>query len=222
MKKILFYLYAMTTIKTLTIKIISLIALPLFSYSQSLTKTVDFSDQVDDVYQQYEAWCVYACWEALGASVQCEGCDYYVNTYIVPYYNSDQNPYHQLVDTSVFNPTMADYVADITSPCGNGSEYSYFGVLSNTLTSYFNQEVYTGTFIGGITDTTQNLSGPLFAISTDPANGTGHCVLFFASRVYNNDPYDPNSTIYFMDPFHGAMASMTVDDFMDEYTQYFR
>jgi|SRR5690606_18103527 len=225
MKKNPFLFFTKTKhFKVIAILIFALLSTPVISYSQPPTKTIDFSSGINDVDQEYTYWCVYACWEARtgGSQDQCDACDYYVDTYVVDRYNSNDNPYPH-IDNFTFNQTMADYVADITTPCGNKALYSDFGVLSNTLSSYLGAEIYTGSFVGSISDPDINyLNGPFFAISTDPLSGTGHCVLFVGSEVYNDDAFDPDSIVYIMDPDRGETISMTVGDFMDEYTQYFQ
>src|SRR5690606_1935792 len=137
-------------LKAMTIYLLFLIAIPVFSYSQLPTKTVDFRSLITDVTQEYDAWCVYACLDARHSPQdQCDACDYYVDSYIVPYYNGSINPYYRAIDNIEFNQTMADFIANESSPCDNGVEYEHFGVLSNTLSDYFNDKIYYIDFING-------------------------------------------------------------------------
>ena len=64
-------------------KILSLIIIlmvgtqPLFPFEweeDTLTKEVDFSEEVDNVEQEGEAWCVYASMEAVDGMEQCTHC----------------------------------------------------------------------------------------------------------------------------------------------------
>ena len=71
-------------------KILSLIiilmagAQPLFPFEweeDTLTKEVDFSEEVDDVVQDGDAWCVYASMEAVDGTEQCTHCFNYIHNF---------------------------------------------------------------------------------------------------------------------------------------------
>ena len=80
-------------------KILSLIiilmagAQPLFPFEweeDTLTKEVDFSEEVDDVVQDGDAWCVYASMEAVDGTEQCTHCFNYIHNFLV---GKDYNVY---------------------------------------------------------------------------------------------------------------------------------
>ena len=51
---------------------------PFYWEEDTLTKEVDFSNEVDDVEQEGEAWCVYASMEAVDGMPQCMRCFNYI------------------------------------------------------------------------------------------------------------------------------------------------
>ncbi len=48
-----------------------------------ITKSIDFSSQVNEVQQEEDAWCVYACLEAVDGNDQCDYCTWFISDYLL-------------------------------------------------------------------------------------------------------------------------------------------
>ena len=129
-------------------KILSLIIIlmvgtqPLFPFyweEDTLTKEVDFSNEVDDVEQEGEAWCVYASMEAVDGMEQCTHCFNYIHSFLV---GKDDNVYgSSYIPDEEYKAAMKKFNEDSNSTCTSKETFSKFGVAGGD-NRFFESEGY--------------------------------------------------------------------------------
>lgn len=129
-------------------KILSLIIIlmvgtqPLFPFEweeDTLTKEVDFSEEVDNVEQEGEAWCVYASMEAVDGMEQCTHCFNYIHSFLV---GKDDNVYgSSYIPDEEYKAAMKKFHEDSNSTCTSKETFSKFGVIGGDI-HFFESEGY--------------------------------------------------------------------------------
>ena len=203
-------------------KILSLIIIlmvgtqPLFPFEweeDTLTKEVDFSEEVDNVEQEGEAWCVYASMEAVDGMEQCTHCLNYIHSFLV---GKDDNVYgSSYIPDEEYKAAMKKFHEDSNSTCTSKETFSKFGVIGGDI-HFFESEGYhfvnNRFFVKQLMDPNEYISSPVLLLKT--VGGYGHCIVFVSSQYYNKNWYDPSSSIEIMDPSDGHIHNINWDDLM--------
>lgn len=203
-------------------KILSLIiilmagAQPLFPFEweeDTLTKEVDFSEEVDDVVQDGDAWCVYASMEAVDGTEQCTHCFNYIHKFL---WETTTNVYgSSYISDEDFFKALKKVKDDADETCNSKEDFSKFGVAGGD-NRFFESEGYNNvsgtTFAKQLMDPNEYISSPVLLQKAD--GEFGHCVVFVRSQYYNKDWYDRSSSITIMDPSDGHIHDISWDDLM--------
>lgn len=204
-------------------KILSLIiilmagAQPLFPFEweeDTLTKEVDFSEEVDDVVQDGDAWCVYASMEAVDGTEQCTHCFNYIHNFLV---GKDYNVYgSSYIPDDKYKAAMEMFNNNSNSTCTSKETFSKFGVAGGD-NRFFESEGYNNvsgtTFAKRLMDPNEYISSPVLLQKAD--GEFGHCVVFVRSQYYNKDWYDRSSSITIMDPYRGCEEEISYGQLME-------
>lgn len=209
-------------LKYLVLKMVVLgIIIPLSGIAQGttskLTKEVDFSNEVDEVTQKYEYWCVYACLESLNKSMpQCTNCFNFLHKY---YMDGKSNPY-QFVSDDDFDTAIEKLKLNADETCESSSIYEKFGVTGEYLKSYLQTEGFSesnmGDFMRKISK--KDVGDPSITFFIDARGNNGHCVVFLGSKLYNDRWDDPDSKILLMDPSFGFERNLTLTELTATYS----
>ena len=203
-------------------KILSLIIIlmvgtqPLFPFEweeDTLTKEVDFSEEVDNVEQEGAAWCVYASMEAVDGMEQCTHCFNYIHSFLV---GKDDNVYgSSYIPDEEYKAAMKMFNEESNSTCTSKETFSKFGVAGGD-NRFFESEGYNNVsstiFVKQLMDPNEYISSPVLLLKAD--GEFGHCIVFVSSQYYNKDWYDPSSSITIMDPSDGHIHDISWDDLM--------
>ena len=178
-------------------KILSLIIIlmvgtqPLFPFEweeDTLTKEVDFSEEVDNVEQEGEAWCVYASMEAVDGMEQCTHCFNYIHSFLV---GKDDNVYgSSYIPDEEYKAAMKMFNEESNSTCTSKETFSKFGVAGGD-NRFFESEGYNNVsstiFVKQLMDPNEYISSPVLLLKAD--GEFGHCIVFVSSQYYNKDWY---------------------------------
>lgn len=190
-------------------------------HGQVLVKENTFD--IDEVQQEYDYWCVYACIQSVDGTSQCDVCDGYINDFIVDAYESNVNPYSSILSDDDYAEAMEGYIEEGDGPCSSPGKFENFGVIKDDQENLFDKfnisKVDAEHFIVCIL---QNPDEPVYnyLLVKDNNDGTGHCVVLSHTEYYDNDWYSSYSHIYIMGPSSGKEEEISYSDLMDYNTLY--
>ena len=204
-------------------KILSLIIIlmvgtqPLFPFEweeDTLTKEVNFSNEVDNVEQEGEAWCVYASMEAVDGMPQCMRCFNYIFHFLDGKYDNVYGSSY--IPDEEYKAAMKKFHEDSNSTCTSKETFSKFGVAGGDI-RFFESEGYhfvnNRFFVKQLMDPNEYISSPVLLLKT--VGGYGHCIVFVSSQYYNKNWYDPASSITIMDPYRGYEEKISYGKLME-------
>ena len=131
-----------------------------------LTKSIDFSDEVTNVQQEEDAWCVYACLESVNGCEQCEYCRNFIDDYLMKdtCYNAYGNTY---ISDDDYRSALHDLDIREDDVCFNTSRYGLFGVVGGEADSFIYdilgyRIISTHDFVENFRDANSTLEAPPF------------------------------------------------------------
>ena len=185
-------------------------------HSQVLVKENIFD--VDEVKQEYDYWCVHACIQSVDGIDQCSICEGYINDFIVDAYESDTNPYSNILSDDDYKEAMKGYIEEGDGPCSSPGKFENFGVIKgdtdDLLGNFDISEVDSEHFIFCILQNPDE-SVYNYLLVNDNNDGSGHCVVLSHTEYYDEDWYSPYSHLYIMNPSSGKEEEISYSDLMD-------
>ncbi|PCH70301.1 MAG: hypothetical protein COC06_05290 [Bacteroidales bacterium] len=206
---------------------VNLIFIFLFSnylFAQTeLTRKVDYSSDIKTTKQKYDFWCVYACLEALDKGNQSDNCGWYIQRFIEPRYDKEENPYHTMA-WSTFEYVMNYYKENggYKSVRKEPSYFRKFGVIETTLDAYFYRENIHSISLSEITEELDSgeKHSPVIITTYPDEDSFSHMLIHIGYELYNDDWTDSRSMIFVMNPHKGEIEEMTQDEFKSKISRF--
>ena len=169
------------------------------------------------VKQEQDAWCVYACLEALDEMDQCDYCSNFIENYLMS--DSCHNVYEEAyISDDDYRSAIHDLDMGDDDVCGDTSRYGLFGILGSELEDYLcnvlsYSKYESAIFIEQLNDVDKTMKSPPFLIFNE-GDYYGHCTVLTSSVLYDNNWFHPESKITIMDPSDGEYIDIDYNKLM--------